>query len=45
MQAAYQLVAEAVRQNSQVLMVNLGGVKNAGTPIGSWQISIRRIED
>ena len=43
--AAYELVAEALRQDSQVLVVNLGGVKNVGTRIGSWEISVRRIED
>jgi hypothetical protein len=43
--AAYELVAEALRLNSQVLVVNLGGVKNVGTRVGSWEISIRRIED
>jgi len=28
-----------------MLMINLGGVKNVGTRIGSWEIPLRRIKD
>ncbi|MGV1951662.1 hypothetical protein ACQZ44_12600 [Agrobacterium vitis] len=40
--AAHELVAEALRQNSEVLNIRLADMSYDGKPIGSYEISIRR---
>lgn len=45
MRAAYELVAELLRQSSAVLNINLADVTYDGKPIGSFEISIRKTED
>lgn len=44
-QAAYELIAETLRQQTTVLNVRLADVTYDGLPIGSFEISVRRMED
>ncbi len=43
-QAAFALVAQALREQASVYNVTLSDLTHAGQPIGSWEVSIRRID-
>lgn len=42
--AAYELIAEALRQQSEVLNIRLANVTYSGQPIGDYEISIRKAD-
>lgn len=42
--AALELVAQALREQASVYNVTLNDLTHAGLPIGSWEISVRRLD-
>lgn len=45
MAAAYELLAEMLRQQASVLNIRIDGVTYEGKQIGSFEISARKVED
>ena len=42
-QAAYELIAETLRRQAEVINVRLDDVSYDGQPLGAYEISIRRL--
>ena len=43
--AAYELVAQALREKAGVYNLTLHDLTHSGTPIGTWEVSVRRIDE
>lgn len=42
--AAYELIAQALRQGTPVYNLTLSDAKHGDQPIGSWEVSVRRLD-
>jgi len=42
--AAYELIAQLLREQSPLLTINLGDVTYEGKPIGNYEVSVRKID-